>query len=255
MHQLAPYQLALLLIQGLLLLVLIIRVWSADLHRVYPCFFGYLLANLLQFTVLPFVPYKGRAYRYVWVGTEGLVLCFYALVVAELYQVILRGLPGIASVSRRYLRVAFVTAVLISLLLLRLEETPANIISTFLVIERAVSFAVVLVILLMAVFLVYYPVPLNRNVIVYFIGYAVYFLVKASALLVRTLGHRLASVISTVLMAVFACCLLFWIFGLNRRRELRNVVVGHKWNSNEEEKILAKLRQINTNLLSASKKY
>jgi len=255
MQQFAPYQAALVLTQVFLLLVLIFRVWSAKLYKVYPCFSGYLLANLLQLTILAFVPYRAYAYRFVWVGTEGLVLCFYALVVAELYQVILRELPGIASVSRRYLKIAFVIAVLVSLLLLLLEETPKNIVSTFLVVERAVSFAVVLVILLMAAFLVYYPVPLNRNVIVYFIGYAVYFLVKATGLFVRTLGHYVSQQISNILMVVFPCCLLFWIFGLNRRGELRKVVVGHKWDLNEEEQILAKLRQINSTLLGASKKY
>jgi hypothetical protein len=255
MHQLSPYQSAFVLIQGLLLLALVVRVWSAGLYKVYPCFFGYLLANLLQFTVLPFIPYQSHPYRYFWVGTEGVVLCFYALVVAELYQVVLRELPGIASVSRRYLRAAFIIAVLVSLLLLRLEETPNNVVSIFLVIERAVSVAVVLVILLMAAFLVYYPVPINRNVMVYFIGYSVYFLIKATALFIRTLGHYILHELANVLMVVFSGCLLLWIIGLTRRGELRKVVLGHKWNLQEEEQILAKLREINSSLLGASKKY
>jgi len=92
-------------------------------------------------------------------------------------------------------------------------------------------------------------------VIVYFIGYAAYFLIKATGLLVRTLGHYVLYQINIVLMVVFPCCLLFWIFGLNRRGELRQVVVGHKWDLNEEEQILAKLKQINSTLLGASKKY
>jgi len=255
MLQLSPFQFAFVLIQALLLLILIVRIWSTGLHRIYPCFFGCLVANLMTFAILPFVSYTGRAYRYFWMATEGVVLCFYALVVAELYQVVLRELPGIASVSRRYLKVAFVIAVFVSLLLLSVEETPRNYVWTFLVFERAVSFAVLLIMLLMAAFLVYYPVPLNRNVIVYFIGYAVYFLFKASALLIRTMGHYVLHQITNVLMAVFSGCLLFWIIGLNRRGELRQVVVGHKWNLQEEEQILAKLRQINSSLLGASKKY
>lgn len=255
MHQLAPFQFVLVFIQALLLLVLIVRLWSTGLHKIYPYFFGFVSANLAQQLVAFSVPYRGRAYPYVWLGTEATMLCFYALVITELYQVILRELPGIASVSRRYLRVAFLISVLVSLMLLRLEEAPRNYVSTFLVIERAVSFAVVLVILLMAAFLVYYPVPLNRNVMVYFIGYATYFLIKAGALLIRTLGHYVLPQITNVLMVVFSGCLLFWIFGLSRRGELRKVVVGHKWNSNEEEQILAKLRRINSSLLGAPKKY
>ena len=255
MQQLAPYELALVVIQTVLLSMLIGRLWITGLHRVYPYFFGFVWANLAQQIANSSVPYRGRAYPYVWVATEAMVLCFYALVITELYQGILRELPGIASVSRRYLKVAFGVAVLVSLVLLVLEESPKNYVSTFLVIERAISCAVVLVVLLMIAFLVYYPVPLSTNVVVYFVGYATYFLAKTAALLVRTLGHYVLHEITNVLMAVFSSCLLLWIIGLNRRGELRKVVVGHKWNLQEEEQILAKLRQINSTLLGGSKKY
>ena len=44
MHQLPLDQLVLIVLQTALLLALTIRLWSAGLHRVYPYFFGYLLA-------------------------------------------------------------------------------------------------------------------------------------------------------------------------------------------------------------------
>jgi hypothetical protein len=253
MHQLPIDQLILLVAQTALLVGLIVRIWSAALYRVYPYFFTYLLAELLQTVVLAATPFRGRAYPFVWIATEAMVVCFQALIVSELYRVILRDLPGIASISRRYITVTLGVAILGSLLLLQLEETPANPVSTFLVIDRAIVFSLVIFILLASAFLAYYPVPLNRNVIVYSIGYAVFFLTKATAFFIRTLGHYVSPQISTVLIVVSSACLLFWVLGLNRQGETCTVVVGHKWKREDEERLLSKLRAINANLGSAVK--
>jgi hypothetical protein len=256
MLQLPLDQLVLDVAQLALLIILIVRLWLAGLQRVYPFFFTYLVAELLQILLLSAIPNSrhGHAYRYFWVASEGIIDCCYALIVVELYRVVLRDLPGIATISRRYVTITVAVATLGSLLLLRLEETPGNFVSTFFVIERAIVFSLVVFILLVSAFLAYYPVPLNRNVVIYSVGYAVYFLTKATALFVRTLGHHVAPQISTVLMAVSSVCLLFWALTLNRRGEMRAVVVGHKWKLEDEARLLSKLKAINANLVSAGKK-
>ena len=160
----------------------------------------------------------------------------------------------IASISRRYITVTIAVATAGSLLLLRLEETPRNYVSTFLVIERAIIFSMVIFILLVSAFLAYYPIPLNRNVVVYSIGYSVYFLTKATALFVRTLGHYVMPQISTVLLVVSSACLLFWAIALNRQGELHTVVIGHKWKREDEARLLSQLKAINSTLLSAGKR-
>jgi hypothetical protein len=254
MLQLPLDQLALVVAQAALLIVLILRLWAAGLHRVYPFFFSYLLADLLQTLILSAVPFKGGAYPSIWVVSEGIIAGYYALIVVELYRVVLRELPGIATISRRYITGTVAVASLGSLLLLYLEETPRNYVSTFFVIERAIVFSLVIFILLVSAFLAYYPIPLSRNVVIYSIGYAVYFLTKATALFVRTLGHYVMPQISTVLMTVSSVCLLFWAFTLNRRGELNTMVVGHKWNREDETRLLSKLKAINASLVEAGKK-
>lgn len=171
----------------------------------------------------------------------------------ELYRVGLRDLPGIATVMRRYIRNVLAIAILISLLLLFFEQVPVGITNTLYIFERALGLSVVLFVLLMTAFLVYYPVPLNRNVVAYSIGYAVYFLTKASGLFVRTLGHNVMRQVNALLMCVLACCLLYWIFSLSKEGERRTVVIGHRWNPREEQELLRKLRAINSHLLGASK--
>ncbi|MGD0299290.1 MAG: hypothetical protein ABSE86_19465 [Bryobacteraceae bacterium] len=254
MLQLPLDQLVLVVAQAALLVALLARLWSAGLHRVYPYFFGYLLVELVRTLVGSFIPFQGRAYRHFWVASEGIVACCYALIVVELYRVVLRDLPGIASISRRYITATVAVATAGSLLLLRLEETPENYVSKFLVIERAIVFSLVLFILLVSVFLAYYPIPLNRNVVIYSIGYAVYFLTKATALFIRTLGHYVSRQTSTLMLLVSSACLLFWVITLNRQGELRTVVIGHKWKREDETQLLSKLKAINATLVSAGKK-
>jgi hypothetical protein len=254
MLQLPLDQLVLVVVQAALLTALIVRLWSADLYRIYPYFFGYLLAELLRTLIASVIPFQGHAYRYFWVASEAIIACCYTLIVFELYRVVLRELPGIATISRRYITVTLAVATVGSLLLLRLEETPRNYVSTFLVIERAIVFSLVIFILLVSVFLAYYPIPLNRNVVIYSIGYAVHFLTKATALFVRTLGHYVSPQISTVLLVVSSACLLFWVLTLNRRGEMRTVVIGHKWKREDEVRLLSKLKAINASLVEAGKK-
>src|ERR1700719_2946607 len=103
MLQLPLDQLVLVLVQAALLIALLARLWSADLYRIYPFFFSYLLAELLRTVILAFVPFKGPMFPPSWVATELIVDCFYALIVVELYRVVLRELPGIATTSRRYI--------------------------------------------------------------------------------------------------------------------------------------------------------
>lgn len=253
MLQLPLDQLVLVIAQAALQVILIVRLWSAGLYRLYPYFFGYLVAELLRGGLIWVVPFKGHAYPYFWVACESIVTCFYALIVFELYRVVLRDLPGIASISRRYIAATVAIATVGSLLLLSLGLRPRNYFSTFLVIERAIVFSLVIFMLLVSAFLAYYPIPLNRNVVIYSIGYAVYFLTKATSLFVRTLGYHVSQQISAILLLVSSACLLFWALTLNRRGETRTVVIGHQWNREDEALLLSKLKAFNTELVDARK--
>src|SRR5579883_1239996 len=99
MHQLPFEQQLLALAQALALVVLCVRLWLARLHRVYPFFFTYLLANFFQICLPLLVPFDSMLYRDLWLVTESLLICFYVLVVLELYSIVLQGMVGIASLS------------------------------------------------------------------------------------------------------------------------------------------------------------
>jgi hypothetical protein len=254
MHQAPLDQQVLLAVQTVALVGLCARLWFAGLHRVYPYFFCYLFLLLFQVAVGASLPFYSNLYRNFYLGTESLIICFYALIVLELYSVVFDDLAGIAAISRRYIKMVLAFAIVISLLPLRLEKAPVTITEHFFVFERTVVFSLVLFVLLIAAFLIYYPVPLNRNVIVYSIGYVVYFLTKATALFINNLSYSWKRQVSTVLLGVSTASLLFWLFALHRQDESKTLIIGHQWNPEDEERLLAQLKAINTSLLRAARK-
>lgn len=249
MQRLPTEQVVLLILQDLILVALVFRVLSTDLFRRYPSFFGYLLIASLQDLIWPFLPFYSVGYRYFWLVTQALLTCFCALVVLELYTLVLRDLKGIASTSRRYLRICLGVAIFGSLLLLLLERTPHGVFNTFMVIDRALNTSLLIFVLLLTTFLVYYPIPINRNLVVYSIGYAIYFTAKASSLLFLNIHQTWYRQFSMVVVTASTVAMLFWLLGLTRQGEENKLIIGHQWNPEDHEQMLARLKAINDSLL------
>jgi hypothetical protein len=233
---------------------LCLRILWTRLYRVYTWFFIYLLLVLLQTIVLSYFPVQSAAYLYIWMISEALVVAVYTLVVLETYAVILRDLPGIATVARQYMTFAIFCAVVVSLLLVGFEKTPKTIPQYFVVCERAVISSLLAFVLLSMIFLVYYPVPLTRNAVTYSAGFAIYFLAKSITLFVANLRYYLWRPVDMVLLGLSVACLLFWLLTLNKAGEAKTVLVGHRWNLDDENRVLSKLKAINDSLLRPTKK-
>jgi hypothetical protein len=234
---------------------LCLRIWWSGLYRTYVYFFGYLLLALAQSAVLPFLPLRSRLYLNGWMVTEGLIVCFYALIVLENYSNILREVAGIASVAQRYIKLTLAFAVLVSLLLVGIEKTPATVPQYFIVCDRVVMSSLLVFVLASLSFLLYYPIALNRNVVIYSIGFAVYLISKAAALFAANLGLRgWDREINAACVGASTACLLLWLFTLSRRGERKTVVVGHQWDPKDEKQLLSRLQAINESLLRGSKK-
>ena len=254
MHQLPIEQQIFLIFEDLALVILCMRLWTAGLHRVYTYFFCYLLLELAQNQVPLIVPLQSRAYRNAFVATEMLVVFCYSLVVLELYSVTLRGLTGIASLSRRYIKIVLGIAILTSLLPLAFEKPPDTLTGYLFIIERPLVSSLVVLVLLLAAFLAYYPVPLNRNAVSYLVGYSVWFLTNAVTLLLNNMGYHWNELWGSVWMTVYVMCLVFWLVALNRQGEAKTLVVGHQWNKADEARLLSQLDAINSRLIRSARK-
>jgi hypothetical protein len=253
MYQLPIEQQVLALVQIAVLLALCSKLCWNGLYKTYGVFFSYLILEFLQALIPVLVPLESRLYRDLFVISQGLIVAFYALVVLELYSVILRNLAGIASVARRYIKITLVLAILISLLPLRIEKTPNTLTGYLFIFERPILSSLVVFVLLISAFLVYYPVPLGRNVIVYLAGYAVYFVTIVTMVFINNLGYFWNRQKGNIDMGISVLCLTFWLLALNRKGEDKRVVVGHHWNPGDEQRLLAQLEAINASLLRSRK--
>jgi hypothetical protein len=60
--------------------------------------------------------------------------------------------------------------------------------------------------------------------------------------------------LNTILLTVWAGCELLWLAFLNRAGESKSMVVGHRWDRQDEIRMLAQLRAINEGLLRTARK-
>lgn len=256
MGQLPLEQKVLAVLQLVALLTLCVKLWRNGLYKIYVFFYCYLVLELGQSLVLPFlVPFNSLLYRDVYVASQSLIACSYAFVILELYSIILRDLEGIANVAKRYIKLTLGFAICLSLLPLTIEKTPTKPTDYLFLFERPLMSSLFLFIMLLGAFLAYYPIPIGRNVTIYLTGYAVYFMGEAvSILFFNNLGHNSNRWLSGIMMSLSVGCQMFWVFGLNRKGEQKVVVTGYHWSPAQEQQLLAQLEAINASLLRSGKK-
>src|SRR5581483_5260494 len=256
MDQFPFEQKVLVILQLAALATLCVKLRQNGLYRIYNFFYIYLLLEVTQGVALSFVvPFNSLLYRDVYVVSEIVVLCSYVFVVLELYSIILRDLEGIASIAKRYIKITMAFAIGLSLLPLKIEKTPTALTDYLFLFERPLMSSLFVFILLLAAFLVYYPIPIGRNVTIYLIGYAVFFMGQTvSILFFNNLGRVSNRWLSGAMMSISVLCLIFWNLGLSLRGEQKLVVTGYHWGPDQERKLLAQLEAINASLLRSSKK-
>ncbi|HEY1204888.1 MAG: hypothetical protein ABSH46_06860 [Bryobacteraceae bacterium] len=253
-------------------LVLYVRLRQQGLHRTYRVFAAYLLfraARAVALAILPLAwhglhnhPYRrfsNNVYAWGWTLTEPLVWILHVLVVLELYSLVLQNYKGIASMGRWALLAGLTLAVLLSSVTLPGELSHSaqqyKILRCYFVVSRGLDASLVIFLLFIAAFLAWFPVPLNRNVVLYSMVYAVYFIAGALAELASNLrGTAAWNVVNLALVGMDLLCIGLWIVFLNRAGEAKTVVVRHAWTPQHEELLVEQLAAINTSLMRSARR-
>ncbi|MGH9612216.1 MAG: hypothetical protein ACRD4P_03960 [Bryobacteraceae bacterium] len=234
--------------------ILIGRLMGCGLHRRYPFFTALITANIAEDLVPVFIRNGSWAYVWAFMSCEALLLFFYVLTVLELSSNVLQDLKGFAAMAKRYIKWAMGFSVVISLSLLIFEHRANTFLNGFFIFERAVMCSLLLFVGLLVVLLVHYPVPLNRNVIMYFIGYAIFFLSQTAALFVHDLGLSWDRQLGDSLVLVSCFCLVFWTVALSRQGEQKKMASGFPRDAADAERLLAQMQAINNSLQRIAKK-
>lgn len=247
--------------------VLYLRLRRQGLHRVYRVFSVFLLFRIARSVALATVPWAWYAsqhrhyvraannvYAWGWALTEPILVVLHVLVVLELYSLVLQNYKGIASMGRWVMLAGLAAAVFLSSLTLPAELSHSAqhfpILRWFELVTRGVNASLVIFLLFITAFLAWFPVPLNRNVVLYSLVYAFYFMTGALAQLAQNLAGAAAwSAASLANAGVDLLCLGIWIVFLNRAGEVKKVVVRNAWAPQKEEFLVQQLAAINASLL------
>ncbi len=259
-------------------LVLYFRLRRLGLHRTYRWFGFYLLFQLLRSGSLMLVPrlaltrvesfpwflprfagFNGNSYGWLWVFTQPLMEIFYVLMALELVSLILEKFRGIASLGKWAVIGGLIFGVLIaSMTLVPDLSNPAEqypLLRYFTVIDRGITSSLVLFLLFISGFLVWYPVPLSRNLLAHSAIYTTYFLCISAAAFIRNLGGAPAVEIANLTLAGGAfACILAWLLALNRKGETRAVTIRQRWDAKQQERLIEQLSAINASLLRTVRK-
>ncbi len=235
------------------------KLCTAGLHRVFPFLFIYLLYRLVRGVALYYLPFGTNLYGWSWVASAPLFWLAYILVVLELYSLVLRSYPGIASLGRWVLIAGLVISIGASGLSLRFDlSNPSELYRAVLFatsIERGVMTSLAIFLLVITLFLVWYPVPLSRNVVMHSMVCALYFLGSTMGLLVRNLtGHGVTMAVNIGLSTLDLACLALWAALLTRAGETSTMVLRNHWRPEQQQRLMEQLSAINASLLRAARK-
>jgi hypothetical protein len=238
-------------------LVLFTKLFRAKLLTKYQYFGLFVAFELVRLSAVSFVKLKSTFYAHVYFATQPIVWTLYVLMMLELFQLVLRNHPGIASLGRRALTVSLAASAIVSgsTLLIDLQQANAEsaILFNFMLLERLVLTSLLVLVLCLTAFLAYFPVPLTRNARIHACVLAAYFAVKTSTLWIRTVyGLQPTPVLNIIIQLLNISCLIAWTWLLVPADEDSGVPRGPK--SGSEERLLAQLEALNETLLGSARK-
>ncbi len=247
-------------------IILVAKLSWLRLHHVYKVFSAYVVFVLLSSSLVylqfrtVFLDYR-VLYLVIAAGTW--ILTFW-MVYASLTAVLAK-LPGILRFSRRLLSGVFGVALVLSLLLARSGFTSAEKaypgwsldsgVAMTLVGERVMTTVFLLALLSIQGFVLWFPVRLPRNLVLFTAGFAFNFVIETTLLVLRgVLPPQAAAIIDPMNLFVLSICFAYFAIVITRRGEQVPVVIGHKWHPQQQQRLVHRLEEINEALLKNSRK-
>jgi hypothetical protein len=235
-------------------LALLIRLGLCHLVRVYRWLTAYLLAYALAFLVTAPIPVRSKLYGNIYMLAEITNVILSILVVRELVGLTLASHPALAVFSRKTVAYTMGLAALIATGGVMLDSTvlpgKSRFMHRFVTAERTMDFTILIFLLFITAFMMWFPVKVRRNIMLYIVGFVVFYLSRTFGLLmINLLPLASLSAVNNVLACFSFCCLIGWLSSLRREGEDTTEVVGHRWNPAAIERLSGQLDAINATLV------
>ena len=234
-------------------IILLWRLVHAKLYRTYGALFCYWMIQALGAVALMLAPMYTYRYLYGYWALQTITIFVAVFVVQDLYRITFLEHPAVASFARRSLLAALAIAATIALSGIALDFTilpgqyPA--IHRFATFERSMNFLILLFLLIVSVLLVWFPIKVRRNIVVYISGFLLFSASRSGGLVLSNLLPQSDTrLVSTVLLALTLSCLVIWIIGLQPEGELMTATPGYRRNPETMQRLNHQLDSINAAL-------
>lgn len=234
-------------------LVLLYRLLHFKLYRTYLSLFLYWLLQALPSIALMAIPIHSHRYVYIYWGAQTINVLLAVVVVQDVYRIALLEHPAVASFARRTVLVAIAIAAIVALSGITLDsailagQSPA--VHRFATFERSMNFVILLFLLLISVLLLWFPIRVRRNIVVYISGFVLFSATRSFGLLLANiLPPRDTRFVSTVLLGLTLLCLVIWIVGIEPEGELVIAMPGRRRNPETMQRLSHQLDSINAAL-------
>jgi hypothetical protein len=244
--------------------LLSVRLYASGLSRKYRAFFYYLIFSTLQLGYMACLDPTSRRYQDAYVVSEPISWFLYAVVVLELYSLVLADYQGLYTVGRWALIIAVTLALLASAISLMVPSIGnqqksllggLSVLRYYYVAERAVYLSLIVFLLTILFVLLQYPITLKRNIVVHLVVFLVYFLGNTVVyLVVSMVGWDAVPEVPYPLLAVTLGSLGAWLALLNPAGEMRKIRLRPAWMPGKEEQLVSQLNSLNAALLRATRK-
>jgi hypothetical protein len=233
-------------------LTLLYRLLHFKLYRVYLSLFLYWLFQAIPSVALMAIPIYSREYTYVYWGAQTINVLMAVFVVQDLYRIALLETPAVASFGRRTVLVVMAIAAVAALPGIRLDFTilPGQYVNVhrFLTFERSMNFLTLLFLLIVSALLLWFPIRVRRNMVMYILGFVLFSASRAFGLLFYNLHPRDSRMISTILLGLTLLSMLIWILGIQPEGELATATPGYRRNPATMLRLSHQLDSINAAL-------
>jgi hypothetical protein len=207
----------------LVLLGRLVRTGLFDVYRVLSVYLAGDVLLLIAYLCLP----NNAAYFQMFVISQPIVWVLQASVLVELCFLIFRNHPGLTRTGKWMIASGLAMAFLISGITAMSSAAPIadrtdpyKVLFYYTAIERTLDIGMVLFLLVMTLFLCWYPIGLSRNVFVYFASWSFSFVAKSVAIAVPfASGHRVTRGVSLALQVIDLLCVIVWLALINEEGE------------------------------------
>jgi len=232
---------------------LLYRLIQCKLQRTYRSLFLYWLVQPVESLVLLTAGRQTWLYVYLYWGAQTLNIFLALYVVQDLFHIALAEHPAIASFGRRTVLVAMALAAVVALAGVTLDATvlPGHFrtVQRFATFERSMNFVILIFLLLISILLLWFPIKVRRNIVVYIAGFVFFAGARSCGLLLANLLPQAAVfMVSTILLALTLVCLLFWAVGIRPEGERATATPGYRRDPEAMQRLSRQLDAINQSL-------